>query len=108
MSPILLELWDLESDESASPNPGTRVFPIQLVEVAAQATLFGILALMLWRFPGTAGSIFWLYLSMYAVVRFVLDFYRTTCARPRYWRLSEAQLVCVGVQAVSLAVLVSL
>jgi phosphatidylglycerol---prolipoprotein diacylglyceryl transferase len=93
---------------SASPNPGTRVFPIQLVEAAAQATLFGILALMLWRFPGTAGSIFWLYLSMYAVVRFVLDFYRTTSARPRYWRLSEAQLVCVGVQAVSLAVLVSL
>jgi phosphatidylglycerol:prolipoprotein diacylglycerol transferase len=93
---------------SASPNPGTRVFPIQLVEAAAQATLFGILAIILWRFPGTAGSIFWLYLSMYAVVRFVLDFYRITSARPRYWRLSEAQLVCVGVQAVSLAVLVSL
>jgi phosphatidylglycerol:prolipoprotein diacylglycerol transferase len=93
---------------SASPDPGTRVFPIQLVEAAAQATLFGILAITLWRFPGTAGSIFWLYLSMYAVVRFVLDFYRTTSARPRYWRLSEAQLVCVGVQAVSLAVLVSM
>ncbi len=93
---------------SASPNPGTRVFPIQLLEAAAQATLFGILATVLWQFPSTAGSIFWLYLSMYGMVRFVLDFYRTTSARPRYWRLSEAQLVCVGVQAVSLAVLVRL
>jgi hypothetical protein len=37
-----------------------------------------------------------------------LDFYRTTSARPRYWHLSEAQLICVGVQAVSLAVLVRL
>ena len=91
---------------SASSDPGTRVFPIQLVEAAAQATLFGIFAIMVWQFPSTAGSIFWLYLSMYSVVRFVLDFYRTTSARPRYWRLSEAQLICVGVQAVSLAVLV--
>jgi phosphatidylglycerol---prolipoprotein diacylglyceryl transferase len=43
---------------STSPNPGTRVFPIQLVEAAAQATLFGILARMVWQFPSTAGSIF--------------------------------------------------
>ncbi len=92
---------------SPSPNPGTRVFPIQLVEAAAQAALFGMLVTLLWRFPGTAGSIFWLYLSMYAVVRFVLDFYRTTSARPRYWRFSEAQLVCVAIQTVSLGVLLA-
>jgi prolipoprotein diacylglyceryltransferase len=93
---------------SASPNPGTRVFPVQLVEAGAQATLFGILATAGWQFPGTAGSIFWLYLSMYSLVRFALDFCRTASARPRYWRLSEAQLICVGVLAVSLAVLVHL
>jgi phosphatidylglycerol---prolipoprotein diacylglyceryl transferase len=90
---------------SASPNPGTRVFPVQLVEAGAQATLFAILATSVWQFPGTAGYIFWLYLSMYAVVRFILDFYRTTSARPRHYGFSEAQLVCVGVQAVSLTVL---
>jgi phosphatidylglycerol:prolipoprotein diacylglycerol transferase len=93
---------------SPGPDPGTRVFPIQLVEAAAQATLFGILATMVWQFPSTAGFIFWLYLSVYACLRFVLDFYRTTSARPRVWRLSEAQLICVGVLAVSLAVLVGL
>ncbi len=90
---------------SPSPNPGSRVFPIQLVEAAAQATLFALLVTLLWQFPGTAGSIFWLYLSLYAAVRFVLDFYRTTSARPRYWRFSEAQLVCVAIQTVSLGVL---
>jgi phosphatidylglycerol---prolipoprotein diacylglyceryl transferase len=93
---------------SPSPDPGSRVFPIQLVEAAAQAALFGILATMVWQFPITAGSIFWLYLSIYAGVRFILDFYRTTSARPRYWRLSEAQLICVGILAVSLTVLVRL
>jgi phosphatidylglycerol:prolipoprotein diacylglycerol transferase len=93
---------------SASPNPGTRVFPVQLVEAGAQATLFAILATAVWQFPGTAGYIFWLYLSMYAVVRFILDFYRTTSARPRHYGFSEAQLVCVGVQAVSLTVLACL
>jgi phosphatidylglycerol:prolipoprotein diacylglycerol transferase len=93
---------------SASPDPGTRVFPIQLIEAAAQATLFGIFVTMAWHFPSTAGSIFWIYLSLYAVVRFVLDFYRTTSARPRYWRLSEAQLICVGVLGTSLAVLARL
>lgn len=90
---------------SPSPDPGTRVFPIQLVEAASQGTLFVVLAMLVWQVPGAAGSIFWLYLSLYAVVRFVLDFFRTTSARPRYWRFSEAQLVCVAVQGVSLAIL---
>jgi phosphatidylglycerol:prolipoprotein diacylglycerol transferase len=93
---------------SPSPNPGIRVFPIQLVEAAVQATLFRVLATLVWLVPSAAASIFWLYLSLYAVIRFVLDFYRTTSARPRYWRLSEAQLTCLGVQAVSLTVLVAI
>jgi phosphatidylglycerol:prolipoprotein diacylglycerol transferase len=91
---------------SPSPNPGVRVFPIQLVEAGMQATLFAALAIFVWQVQGMAWSVFWLYLSLYAIVRFVLDFYRTTSARPRYWRLSEAQVVCIGVQAVSLSVLV--
>jgi phosphatidylglycerol---prolipoprotein diacylglyceryl transferase len=90
---------------SPSPDPGTRVFPIQLVEAAAQGSLFVLLAMFVWQAPGAAGSVFWLFLSLYAVVRFVLDFFRTTSARPRYWGFSEAQLVCVAVQGVSLTIL---
>lgn len=91
---------------SPSPNPGTRVFPIQLLEATVQAVLFVTLATLVWHVPNAAASIFWLYLSLYAVIRFVLDFYRTTSARPRCWRFSEAQLVCLGVQLVGIAVLV--
>ncbi len=90
---------------SPSPDPSVRVFPIQLVEAAAQATLFATLATLLWRQPGTARSVFWVYLSLYSIVRFVLDFCRTTSARPRYGRFSEAQLVCVAVQVVVVGVL---
>ncbi len=92
---------------SPSPNPSVRVFPIQLVESAAQAGLFATLVLVLWQTPGAAWALFWVYLSLYAFARFVLDFFRTTSARPRYGRFSEAQLACMGVQALSLAVLVS-
>jgi phosphatidylglycerol---prolipoprotein diacylglyceryl transferase len=92
---------------SPSPNPGTRVFPIQLVESAAQATLFALMVFVLWQIPDAAWAVFWVYLSLYAIVRFVLDFYRTTSARPRYGRFSEAQLTCMAVQAVSLTVLIT-
>jgi phosphatidylglycerol:prolipoprotein diacylglycerol transferase len=91
---------------SPSPNPHARVFPIQLVEAAAQGLLFVALATLVWRVPSAAGSIFWMYLSLYAMVRFALDFYRTTSARPRYWRFSEAQVVCAAVQVVSLGILI--
>ena len=82
----------------------TRVFPIQLIESVAQATLFATLVFVLWRIPGSASAIFWVYLSLYATVRFVLDCWRTTSARPRYGRFSEAQLTCIAVEAVSLTV----
>lgn len=90
---------------SPSPDPAIRVFPVQLVEAAAQAMLFATLVTLLWHVPGTARSVFWLYLSLYSIVRFVLDFYRTTSARPRYGRFSEAQLVCAAVQVVVVGVL---
>ena len=91
---------------SPSPNPGVRVFPIQLVEAGFQGTIFVMLVTLLWHAPQMAGAIFWMNLSLYALIRFVLDFYRTTSARPRYWLFSEAQWVCIAVQLVSVTVLV--
>jgi phosphatidylglycerol:prolipoprotein diacylglycerol transferase len=93
---------------SPSPNPRSRVFPIQLLEASAQAVLFLILAARVWQNPGLASFIFWLYLFLYAVVRFTLDFARSTSARRRYWKFSEAQLTCIAVQIVSTIVLVYL
>jgi phosphatidylglycerol:prolipoprotein diacylglycerol transferase len=90
---------------SPSPDPGVRVFPIQLVEAAIQAILFAALAVMAWRVPAALDSVFLLYLLLYAASRFMLDFFRTTSARPRHGRFSEAQLVCAVAATLCLAVL---
>jgi phosphatidylglycerol---prolipoprotein diacylglyceryl transferase len=82
---------------SPGPDPGRRVFPIQLVEAAAQLVLFASLARLLWAEPQASRYLLPLYLALYASIRFGLDFYRITSARPRYGRFSEAQLVCLGV-----------
>jgi phosphatidylglycerol:prolipoprotein diacylglycerol transferase len=92
---------------SPSRNPNCRVFPIQLFEAAAQATLFVLLVILIWMRGPMADSIFWLYLSLYAVFRFLLDFLRTASARPRRGPFSEAQCVCMGVFATSLTVLIA-
>jgi phosphatidylglycerol---prolipoprotein diacylglyceryl transferase len=52
-----------------------KVYPVQLFESAATLVIFGIL---LWRFRRKKhdGEIFLLYLTLYAVARFFLEFYR--------------------------------
>ena len=86
---------------SPSPCPQGRVFPIQLVEAVAQLTLLAILTLLVWKAPHSVPYIFPLYLLLYAILRFVLDCYRTTSARPRYGRFSEAQLLCALVAVIT-------
>ena len=92
---------------SPSPNPHGRVFPIQLLEAAAQGTLFVALTSLIWMRRPMVDYIFWLYLSSYAIVRFLLDFFRTTSARPRRGPFSEAQCVCIGVYAIGVTVLIA-
>jgi phosphatidylglycerol:prolipoprotein diacylglycerol transferase len=86
---------------SPSPDPQGRVLPIQLVEAVAQLSLFVILAFLVRSEPHSARYIFPFYLLLYAIVRIALDCYRTTSARPRYGRFSEAQLVSAFVAVVS-------
>jgi phosphatidylglycerol---prolipoprotein diacylglyceryl transferase len=92
---------------SSSPNPNGRVFPIQLLEAGAQAALFVSLSVLLWDRPPSVEYIIWLYLSSYAIVRFILDRFRTTSARPRCGRFSEAQCICIAVFAISLTFLIA-
>src|ERR1700722_8488612 len=88
---------------SPGPEPSHRVFPIQLAEATAQLTLLTSLVLLLWKEPRSDRYVFLFYLTLYAIVRFGLDCYRTTSACPRYGRFSEAQVVCVGVLISALA-----
>jgi phosphatidylglycerol:prolipoprotein diacylglycerol transferase len=88
---------------SPGPEPSHRVFPIQLAEATVQLALFTSLMLLLWKEPRSDRYVFVLYLALYATARFGLDCYRTTSARPRYGRFSEAQVVCAGVLILALA-----
>ncbi len=92
---------------SPSPNPNGRVFPIQLLEATAQGMLFAVLTALIWMRRPMVDYIFWLYLSLYAIVRFLLDFFRTTSAQPRRGPFSEAQCVCMGVYAIGVTFLIA-
>jgi phosphatidylglycerol:prolipoprotein diacylglycerol transferase len=78
-----------------SQNPNGRVFPIQLVEAAAQGSLFITLCVLIWIHPHLIKCTFCLYLTLYAAARFILDFFRLASARPRHGPFSEAQCVCI-------------
>jgi phosphatidylglycerol:prolipoprotein diacylglycerol transferase len=76
-----------------SPNPRRRVFPIQLLESIVQAFIFSALAILTWAGVLNPKKILPSALISYCVLRFVLDFWRTVSARPRYGFFSEAQLL---------------
>lgn len=74
-------------------DPGGRVFPIQLVDSAVNfALVAGLLALLV-SLGEPSGLSLPLYLLAYSAFRLGADFVRTSSARPRYGRFSEAQLV---------------
>jgi phosphatidylglycerol:prolipoprotein diacylglycerol transferase len=92
---------------SPGQNPKGRVFPIQLVEAAAQGTLFITLFVLIWIHPHLIKCTFCLYLTLYAAVRFILDFFRLASARPRLGPFSEAQCVCIIVFGLGFSLLLA-
>lgn len=83
-------------------NPGQRVFPIQLVEAIGNGVLF--LLLFTWAIsqPTPSGLVLPGYLLGYSVLRFGLDFFRRSSARPRIGAFSEAQVFCAVTAVLSL------
>lgn len=88
------------------PDPGVRVFPVQLVESFGNVLLFGAIAFWAFNQAEPSGLALLFYLLGYSVLRFVLDFFRRTSARPRIGYFSEAQVFCVAVALASLALLI--
>ena len=71
---------------------GLREFPIQLVEAASYAALL----LLLWRYKGRWGQRFALFLTAYAAIRFVVQFFRTDVAVFTLFHWMSALFVAVG------------
>jgi prolipoprotein diacylglyceryltransferase len=90
---------------TAGPRPPGRVFPIQLVDAAVNVLLCVGLALVTKSGEWRRGTLLLLYLGSYAGFRLVSDVFRPASARPRRMGLSEAQLVSLGIIALSLLIL---
>lgn len=69
---------------------GIRLFPIQLVESAAVASIVAVGLLMIWR-DAQPGSILTWYSIAYGLVRFTIEFFRGDGSRPYLGSFSEAQ-----------------
>jgi prolipoprotein diacylglyceryltransferase len=69
---------------------GVRLFPIQIVEAVGAATLVAVCFLLVLA-GRPSGSAFLLYVAAYAVMRFVLEFFRGDDARHFWLEFSEAQ-----------------
>ncbi|HIZ55462.1 MAG TPA: prolipoprotein diacylglyceryl transferase, partial [Firmicutes bacterium] len=77
------------------------LFPVQLLESALNLLLFGIL-LFLGRKPRKKGTLLGLYLSLYAVLRFGLEFLRYDAERGSFLFLSTSQWISLFLLPVGL------
>jgi phosphatidylglycerol:prolipoprotein diacylglycerol transferase len=77
--------------------PGVRVHPTPLYETAAYLLIFAVL----WSrrtTPHQAGALFWGYLVLSGIARFLLEFVRVK--PPLAFGLSQAQLISLGLVTV--------
>jgi phosphatidylglycerol:prolipoprotein diacylglycerol transferase len=81
---------------------GIALHPTQLYEAAAEAVIFGLLVL-LWRRRKFSGQIFASYLMLYAVARFLIEFFRADPRGDFFFdgALSFPQVVSVGLLVVA-------
>lgn len=78
-----------------APDPGRRVFPLQLLEAGFEFTVFLFLSTRLALHPTLRGDSLPMYLITYAVFRFGAEFYRGDDWRKYHGPLSEAQWLSV-------------
>ena len=92
----------------ASLNVGTPLqiplHPTQLYDAGAEAVILAVLLLTERRGKPFSGRTFWWYMLMYAVSRFVIEFYRGD-ERGSMFGLSTSQIVAVGIVPVALVML---
>jgi phosphatidylglycerol:prolipoprotein diacylglycerol transferase len=86
---------------SVSDRFSLPVYPVQLVEAAANLAIFCFLVWIFFK-KKRSGTVALSYIWMYSAMRFVLEFFRGDSIRGIYGGLSFSQWICLGVVAVLL------
>lgn len=82
------------------------VFPVQLMEAAVNIVIFVIMLLFM-RKPRRRFAVLWMYMLMYAVARFTLEFFRGDAIRGAAAGLSTSQWISVAMFAAAVVMLVA-
>lgn len=92
------------SDPHSLAPLGVSLYPTQLMESGGELIIFGLL-LALRRYKRFDGQIFGLYLLLYAVLRFVIEFFRGDVARGVYFGglISTSQIIAILIAVAALA-----
>lgn len=83
---------------------GIPLFPTQLMESAGELVIFGLL-LTLRRYKRFDGQVFAVYLLLYAVLRFTIEFFRGDVARGVYFGglISTSQIIAILIAMAAVA-----
>ena len=90
------------SDPHTLAPPGVPLFPTQLMESGGMFLIFCML-LLLRRRKTFDGQLFWLYALSYAVLRFIIEFFRGDAVRGLYFgdAISTSQIIAIGMFTLS-------
>ncbi len=80
------------TDSIGNPPLGVPLFPIQLLEAALLMILFIVLVILYFK-RVSHGTIAAVYLCTYAVMRFILEYFRGDAVRGGLWVLSTSQII---------------
>ena len=95
------------SDAFAAANVGTPLHPTQLYDAAAELLILILLVTTERRGRAYAGRTFWIYILLYAVSRFGIEFFR---GDPRGFTMgwSTSQLISMGLVPLAIVMLIGL
>lgn len=98
--------YGVESDIGFELN-GVCRFPVQLLEAACNLLLFGLFLFLYLRGKGR-GRLFFVYLAIYAIIRFLDEFLRGDLVRGFIFGISTSQFISIFVEIFALGALLYL
>jgi phosphatidylglycerol---prolipoprotein diacylglyceryl transferase len=97
-----LRIGIIFNDPHTLAPPGVPLFPTQLMESGGNLLIF-LTLLLLRRSKKFNGQLFWAYVLFYAVLRFIIEFFRGDTIRGLYFggAISTSQIIAIGMFGLS-------